>query len=84
MSQFGSVHGRFGSVWVRSWSGWVGSWSVWVSLGQFESVHGFMVSWGRIIIDLRSVCVRFMVDLWVSFGSVHGRVGSVHGQFVLV
>ena len=39
---------------------------------QFGSVHGFMVSLGR-----------FMVDL-SQRGSVHGRVGSVHGQFGLV
>ena len=39
-----------------------------VSLGQFGSVHGFMVSLGR-----------FMVDL-SQFGSVYGRVRSVHGQ----
>ena len=49
----GSLHGRVG----------VGPWSVWVSLGQFGSVHGFMVSLGRFIFDLSQ------------FDSVHGRFG---------
>ena len=66
LGRFMASMGQFRSVWV-------GSWSAWVSLGWF------MVGLGRFMVSLVSLG-RLMVDL-CHFGSVHGRVGTVHGQF---